>query len=46
MIGIGAVVGVVIINAISDYRGRKFSFILALILGSLSVSCTKPLMKF
>jgi MFS family permease len=41
MLGIGAILGVLLINLISDYQGRKFSFILALLLGGLSVICKK-----
>lgn len=38
MLGIGACLGVLFINLVSDYWGRRFSFLCSLISGLLSVS--------
>lgn len=37
MLGIGACLGVLFINFVSDYKGRKFSFIVSLATGILSI---------
>lgn len=37
MLGVGACLGVLFINFVSDYKGRKFSFIVSLATGILSI---------
>ena len=46
MFGFGALIGVISINFISDYRGRKFAFMLAIfvsILANLGIFAIKQL---
>lgn len=38
MLGIGACLGVLFINLVSDYKGRRFSFLCSLLSGFLSVT--------
>jgi MFS family permease len=37
MLGVGACLGVLFINFVSDYKGRKFSFIVSLATGIFSI---------
>jgi hypothetical protein len=46
MLGYGSLTGLIVINFLSDYKGRKFSLLIALTSQIVSLICNIPLIEY
>ena len=46
IIPIGSILGLIIVNSLSDIKGRKFAFILVQIVGIVGVGCNSKIMQW